>query len=140
MDSVNQPDRDNKGAALLAGGAFVTLALTAALLTVFTLARALGPAVRRAGMVVTETGPAGSAVAFDDASGRAAAFLAERDSVEVVVPWAMRARDLLRIYHLENNSSARAALLDQLGIGELDGTLPVGATLSLVLTPARQVP
>ncbi len=140
MDAVNRPGRDNKGAAFLARGAFFALATGAAMLTVFTVARAVGPAVRRAGMVVAETGPAGSAVAFDDASGRAAAFLAERDSVEVVVPWTMLARDLLRIYHLENNSSARAALLGQLGIGELDATVPAGTTLSLVLTPARPAP
>ena len=140
MDAVNQPGRDTGGAALLARGAFFTLALTAALLTVFTLARAVGPAVRRSGMIFAETGPAGSAVVFDDASGRAAAFLAERDSVEVVVPWTMRARDLLRIYHLENNSSARTALLEQLGIAELDATVPAGTSLSLVLTPPRLAP
>ena len=140
MDAVNHSDRDNEGATLLARGAFHALVFAAALLTVFSLARAVGPAVRRAGMVVAETDPAGSVVAFDDASGRAAAFLAERDSVEVVVPWTMRARDLLRIYHLENNSTARTALLDQLGIAELDATVPAGTTLSLVLTPARLSP
>lgn len=134
---MNHPDHDRTGAAHFARGAFLTLAGAAALLTVVALARTAGPAVRRAGMVVTETDPSGSAVAFDDASGRAAAFLAERDSVEVVVPWTMQARDLLRLYHLENNSSARTALLEQLGIAEPDATVPAGTTLSLVLTPAR---
>ena len=128
------------GATLPVRGVIVTLATVVALLTVFTLASALGPRVRRAGMVVTETSPAGSMVAFDDASARAAAFLADRDSVVVVVPWTMDARDLLRLYHLENNLSARAALLDQLGIEELDAVLPEGTAISLVLTPARLTP
>ena len=52
----------------------------------------------------------------------------------------MDARDLLRLYHLENNLSARAALLDQLGIEELDAVLPEGTAISLVLTPARLTP
>lgn len=140
MDAVNQPDHHKAGAAHIARGAFLALAVAAGLLTVFTLARTVGPAVRGAGMVVTETDPAGSEVAFDDASGRAAAFLAERDSVNIVVPWTMQARDLLRIYHLENNSSARTALLEQLGIAGPGATVPAGTTLSFVLTPARLTP
>ena len=137
---MNQPDRYNMRATVFARGAVIALASATALLTVLTVARALGPGVRAAGMVVTETGPAGSMVAFDDASPRASAFLAERDSVEVVAPWSMSARDLLRIYHLENNRSARTALLEQLGIAELDAVVPEGTTLSLVLTPARFTP
>lgn len=137
---MNKPDRDKMDTAVLARGAGLAFAFAAVLLTVFVVARSVGAGVRTAGMVVTDTDPAGSMVAFDDASARAAAFLAERDSVEVVAPWTLPARDLLRIYHLENNRSARAALLEQLGIAELDAVVPEGTALSLVLTPARLTP
>ena len=121
-------------------GTIATLAAVAALFTVFTLAEALGPGLRRAGMVVTETGPTGSMVPFDDASERAAAFLADRDSVAIVVPWTMTARDLLRLYHLENNLSARAALIEELGAEDLDAVLAEGTPVSFILTPVRLTP
>lgn len=137
---MNEPDHNMKGAAVLARGAVLATVLAAALFAVFALARSVGPGVRAAGMVVTAADPAGSTVAFDDASAQASAFLAERDSVEVVAPWTMPARDLLRIYHLENNRSARTALLEQLGIVKLDAVVPEGTALSLALTPAGLTP
>lgn len=106
----------------------------------YLLGRALGPALREAAMVSTETSPVASVVSFDDASELAAAFLAGRDTATVAAPWDMTARDVLRLYHLENNQSARAALLEQLGVADLDAVLPRGSSFSFVLSPERLEP
>lgn len=115
-------------------------ALVAAVALPFFLGRAFGPTLRGAAMVTTETSPAASLVLFDDAARAAAAFMADRDTAIVEVRWAMTAREVLRLYHLENNLSARAALLEQLGVADLDAELPEGSSFSFVLSPERLEP
>lgn len=115
-------------------------AAVAAVVLPFLLGRAFGPALRGAAMVTTATSPAASVVAFDDASRTAAAFMAGRDTATVRVRWPTTARELLRLYHLENNLSARAALLEQLGVADLETVLPEGSSFSFVLSPERLEP
>lgn len=110
-------------------------AAVAAVAVPFFLGRTFGPVLRGAAMVTTETSPAASAVSFDDASRMAAAFMASRDTATVIVPWAMTAREVLRLYHLENNLSARAALLEKLGVADLETVLAEGSSFSFVLSP-----
>ena len=112
----------------------------AVIVVAFWLGRAAGPGLRRAAMTASETSPTGSVVSFDDASRMAAAFLAGRDTVAVAFPWTMSARDVLRLYHLENNLSARSALFEQLGASDLDMVLPRGSTFVFVLSPERLEP
>lgn len=115
-------------------------AAVAAVVLPFLLGRAFGPALRGAAMVTTATSPAASVVAFDDASRTAAAFMAGRDTATVRVRRPTTARELLRLYHLENNLSARAALLEQLGVADLETVLPEGSSFSFVLSPERLEP
>lgn len=115
-------------------------AAVAAGIVAYLLGQALGPAVRKVAMVSTETSPLASVVTFNDASELAAAFMASRDTATVAVPWDMTARDVLRLYHLENNQSARTALLEQLGVADLEAVLPQGSSFSFVLSPERLEP
>ncbi len=116
------------------------LVLVALLVATGSLARVLGPPIRRAAVIAHETTPAGSVVAFDDATPQAGAFLAARDTVVVVVPWTMRARDLVRLYHLDDGPSLRRALATQLSVHDLDDILEAGSRVSLTLTPPRRSP
>lgn len=115
-------------------------AAVAACVVAYLLGRAFGPVLREAAMVSTETSPLASVVSFNDASELAATFMAGRDTATVAAPWDMTARDVLRLYHLENNQSARAALLEQLGVADLDAVLPRGSSFSFVLSPERLEP
>ncbi len=117
--------------------AIVVAAIVACL---FFVGTATGPRLRRLAMVTTETSPVGSQVSFDDASRLTAEFLAGRDTTTIAVPWTMTARAVLRLYHLENNLSARAALREQLGVADLDALLSEGWSFSFVLSPERLDP
>jgi hypothetical protein len=118
------------------------LALAALLWVVLdAVAGAAGPGLRAAAMVHTDTRAAGSRVTFDDASREAAAFLGDRDSVSVVVPWDMTLDELLRLYHLENNASARQSLVDAVGGPLAPGDrVPEGTRIRFALTPSGAVP
>ncbi len=116
------------------------LLLASALAAVHGVARTIGPSLRRTALIAHETSPAASIVDFDDAAEEAGAFLTARDTVLVVVPWTMRARDLIRLYHLEDGPAVREALARQLGAQDLDHVVQAGARVSLALTPARRSP
>lgn len=123
-------------AGLLVGGS-----LFMGLLWVFTgsIARAAGPSLRSAALVYVDEDPAGSRLEFDDGSAEAVSFLGARDSVTAVVPWDMTAGAFLRLYHLENNRSAREAL-QAVGASAPGALLPEGTRLRFSLTPARVLP
>lgn len=105
------------------------------------VAGAVGPGIRAAALVHTDQRAAGSRVTFDDASREAAAFLGDRDSVTVVVPWDMTFDDLLRLYHLENNASARQSLIDAVGGSPAPGdAVAEGTRIRFALTPSGAVP
>lgn len=110
-------------------------AAVAAVAVPFLVGRTFGPALRGAAMVTTETSPAASVVSFDDASRMTNAFMTSRDTATVIVPWAMTAREVLSLYHLGNNQSARAALLEQLGVADLETVLAEESSFSFVLSP-----
>ena len=101
-------------------------------------ADAVGPGFRRAAMVQIETSPSGSTLAFDDATDEAGSFLIARDSVSIEVPWTMTVDQLLRLYHLENNQSAKLALEAQFGGVDLGQVLPEGTRLKFALTPSER--
>lgn len=101
-------------------------------------AGAVGPGFRTMAMVHVETSPVASAVAFDDASKEAGSFLVERDSVSLEVPWAMTVDRFLRLYHLENNQSAKSALEAQLGAVRPELMLVEGTRLKFALTPSER--
>ena len=111
-----EPAAGTGKAGLLLGGMVL-----AALLWVLTgpIAASVGPSVRSIALVYADESPEGSLLEYDDGSNEAASFLGARDSVTVVVPWDMSSRAFLRLYHLENNRSAREAL-DAIGASTPD--------------------
>ena len=117
-------------ATLFLGSTFAVLVAV----VVFGVAALLGEPVRRAAILSLDDAPPNEPLRLSDASPEAAAFFLERDSVEVIVPWDMTVSELLALYHLDNNASARKALEEQLGATE--GTDPVrqGDAFSFVLT------
>ncbi|NNF27467.1 MAG: hypothetical protein HKN73_09625 [Gemmatimonadetes bacterium] len=120
---------------LLGGSLFV------ALLWVLTgsIAGSAGPSLRSASLVYVDEDPVGSQLEYDDGSAEAASFLGARDSVTAVVPWDMTAQAFLRLYHLENNRSAREAL-QPAGASAPEALLSEGTRLRFSLTPAQVLP
>lgn len=103
------------------------------------LAALLGEPVRRAAILSLDESPPTEALRLADDSPEAAAFFMERDSVEVVVPWDMTVAELLALYHLDNNASARAALEADLGVTESEDLVHEGDAFSFVLTVREDV-
>ena len=137
MESRRDAGVVGRGPWMLFGSAVGLMVLWAVLDSV---AGAVGPGLRSGAMVYVETGARGSEVAFDDGSSEAALFLGARDSVSVVTPWEMTVDELLRLYHLENNASAREALSETVGASGPDDRVPSGTRLRFALTPATRVP
>ena len=119
-----------KPASMVLGSALVTLGLV----VVLGAAAALGEPVRRAALLSLDEEPPADPLPLSDTAPEAAAFFLERDSVTVRVPWDMTVAELLTLYHLENNASARQALRDRFGAVEATDRLVEGAELSFVLT------
>ena len=139
---TDMESRQNAGAG--GRGPWVLLASAVGLLVLWavldSVAEAVGPRLRSGAMVYVETSPLGSEVAFDDGSGEAALFLGARDSVSVVTPWEMTVDELLRLYHLENNASAREVISETVGASDPSDRIPPGTRLRFALTPATRVP
>ena len=112
-------------------------ALSAAV--VFGVAALVGDPVRKAAVLSLDDDPPDQILQLSDASAGSAAFFAERDSVLVTVPWDMTVGELLALYHLDNNASARAALETQLGVAEGTDPLERGQALTFALTAREDV-
>lgn len=115
-----------------------TLAASGAVLA-FGAAALVGEPLRRAAILHLDDAPPSRPVPLSDATPAAATFFLERDSVTVVVPWDMSVRELLGLYHLDNNVSARDALETQLGVARGDDRVREGQVFSFVLTVREDV-
>ena len=103
-------------------------------------AAAIGEPVRRAALLSLDDEPPVESLPLSDTSPEASSFFLERDSVTLRVPWDMTVAELLTLYHLENNTSARQALRDRFGAVEAGDRLQEGSELSFVLTAREDVP
>ncbi len=112
-------------------------ALSAAV--VFGVAALAGDPVRKAAGLSLEEDPPDQSLRLSEASGGSGARFAERGSGLGTVPWDMTVGELLALYHLDNNASARAALETQLGVAEGTDALERGQAFTFALTAREDV-
>ena len=108
-----------------------------AVVLTWAVADRVGDPARGVLLIETETDPGGSLLVFEDGQAEAGDFFADRDTARIVTRRSMTLRDLIRLYHLDNNPGALSALEEALGTSDPLALIPEGTEITVPVTPAR---